>query len=146
MVRELNSHLRKKLIKLPDMVSKSTHTFLLIAATLVLTACAAVSHSPASVIPMTQSKPTAPVNLSKSLDIKFDTGYSRQVKQDSQWVHIGRIEQGDVYKPHQDVFTLEGAHIHEAYWVVKNGLLIGFYLPFEQGFSLLKQPVSVTFQ
>ena len=95
---------------------------------------------------MTQAEPSAPVKLSKSLDIKFDTGYARQVKQDSQWVRIGSIAQGDVYKPHQDVFTLEGAHIHEAYWVVKNSLLVGFYLPFEQGFSALKQPVPVTFQ
>ena len=86
------------------------------------------------------------MKLGKSVNIQFDTGYTRQVKQDSQWVRIGSIAQGDIYKPHQDVFTLEGAHIHEAYWVVKSGLLVGFYLPFEQGFSSLKQPISVTFQ
>jgi hypothetical protein len=35
-----------------------------------------------------------------------------------------------------DVFTIEGAHIHEAYLVVDAGdQLVGFYLPAEQAFS-----------
>lgn len=129
-----------------DTLTKSIHTFLLLAAVMFVASCAAVSHSPASITTMMQSEPTAPVKLAKPLDIEFDTGYSRHVNQNSQWVRIGSIEQGDVYKPYQDVFTLEGAHVHEAYWVVKNSRLIGFYLPFEQGFSALKQSVSVTFQ
>jgi len=128
------------------MPTKSIHTFLLLTVAIFVASCAGVSHSPASITPMMRTEPTAPVKLAKSLDIQFDTGYSRRVNQDSQWVRIGSIEQGDVYKPHQDVFTLEGAHIHEAYWVVKSNRLIGFYLPFEQGFSALKQPISVTFQ
>lgn len=79
------------------------------------------------------------------MEVELDTGYSRKLKAGSQWVHTGTISQGEVYKPYKDVFTLEGAHIHEANLVVSNDQLIGFYLPVERGFSPLARKVSLKF-
>jgi hypothetical protein len=31
------------------------------------------------------------------------------------WARVGRAEQGEVFKPVNGVFTIEGAHVHEAY-------------------------------
>jgi hypothetical protein len=84
--------------------------------------------------------------LAKPVEVRFDTGYSRSLKAGSQWMQIGRIPQGDVYKPYKDVFTVEGSHIHEAYLVVSNDKLIGFYLPYEKGFSSLQQSVLLTLE
>ena len=57
----------------------------------------------------------------------------------------GAIAQGTVYRAAQGVFTLEGANIHEAYLVLRGQELVGFYLPVEQAFSPLKDPVMLQF-
>jgi hypothetical protein len=50
------------------------------------------------------------------------------------WQKTGSIGQGDVYKRVGDVFTIEGAHVHEAHIVVSKQELVGFYLPVEKVF------------
>lgn len=108
-----------------------------------LAGCAVV-HSPARLTPVMSVSPAQ--TLGRQLDIVLDTGYSRTVKAGSQWQLVGNIIQGTVYRPLRDVFTLEGAHIHEAYLVVGNGKLVGFYLPAEGGFSPLKHPLEISLQ
>lgn len=102
---------------------------------------------PADFTPSTQAgqQSLKTKTLSHAADVQLDTGYSRALKAGSQWVHIGTVRQGDVYKPYKDVFTLEGAHIHEACLVVAEGQLVGFYLPVERGFSLLAKKVRLNF-
>jgi len=55
------------------------------------------------------------------------------------------VTQGEVFKPYHDVFTLEGTNVHEAYLVVSNNTLKGFYLPVERTFSPLNTQISLTF-
>jgi hypothetical protein len=43
--------------------------------------------------------------------------------------------QGNVYRTRDQVVTVEGSHIHEAYIVVTERSLVGFYLPVERTFS-----------
>jgi hypothetical protein len=106
----------------------------------VLAACAApISHSPAEMTAADQRR----VQLARQIEVRLDTGYVRTLKAGSQWIRIGKLPQGDAYKAYQDVFTLEGANVHEAYLVVAGDSLVGFYLPVERGFTPLKNKVSV---
>lgn len=104
---------------------------------LTLTACAAVRHSPARLQPPTLSGQPATRVLARETRITLDTGYTRALKAGGRWRAAGTVDQGDVYRPVGDVFTLEGAHIHEAWLVVRDGVLVGFYLPAEHGYSPL---------
>ena len=113
---------------------------------LLLTACAAsVAYTPASFTPITTTGQRAPVTLDRQIEVLLDTGYMRTLKADSQWTRMGVIGQGDVYKRQDAIFTLEGAHVHEAWLVVDADRLIGFYLPVERGFSPLKQAIPLSF-
>jgi hypothetical protein len=111
------------------------YIYLLLALT--LTACAAVRHAPARLQPLAMSDQPAPRILAQETRMTLDTGYTRTLKAGGRWRAAGTVDQGDVYRPVGDVFTLEGAHIHEAWLVVRNGLLVGFYLPAEHGYSPL---------
>ncbi len=108
-----------------------------------LGACAVV-QTPVSMSPLTPAAASFPNTLGKDLHIVFQTGYSRDIKAGSQWEHIGDVQQGQVFKPFKQVFTIEGAHMHEAYLVVSNGRLVGFYLPAEGSFSSLKQALAIS--
>jgi hypothetical protein len=83
--------------------------------------------------------------LAREIRVTFDTGYTRTLRAGSQWVRAGRLVAGQVYRPYRDVFTLEGADMHEAYLVVSGNRLIGFYLPVERGFSPLRNTLPITF-
>lgn len=114
-----------------------------------LAGCAAVTHSPAEMqagAATASPVPPVPRVLASQLEIEFDTGFHRTLLTGSQWQRVGSIAQGTVYQPNLDVFTLEGAHIHEAYLVVDKGTLVGFYLPAERGFSPLKRLLAIHFK
>ena len=107
------------------------------AVALTLAACAAVHHTPARLQPLVTADQPAPRMLAKEVVLTLDTGYTRTLKAGSRWRVAGDVDQGDVYRPVGNVFTLEGANIHEAWLVVRNGTLVGFYLPAEHGYSPL---------
>lgn len=67
--------------------------------------------------------------------IEVHTGYHRMIPAGSVWEAIARLPHGLAYKRRNGVFTLEGAHIHEAHIVIDNRTLVGFYLPVERAFS-----------
>jgi len=119
---------------------------MLLAASLCMlaSACASVSHTPATLTPLAAAPAGAPLTLRTAAEVHFDTNYSRRLAAGSQWLLVGTVAQGQVYKPHNDVFTLEGAHMHEAYLVVDKGRLVGFYLPAEGGFSPLMRKLDIT--
>ena len=76
--------------------------------------------------------------LTRSVRVPLSTGYSTTLRADTRWQSVGTVAQGEVYRTRDQVVTIEGAHIHEAYIVVKDRALVGFYLPVERTFS----PVS----
>ena len=109
-----------------------------------LTSCAiGVTYAPANITPIAAAGQRPLVTLDKQVDIQLDTGYTRSLKAGSQWMPVGAVAQGEVYKPYNAIFTLEGTHIHEAWLVVANHQLRGFYLPVERGFSPLKQKIDL---
>ena len=118
---------------------------LFLAVTLLLGGCtAAVRHSPVSLNPSATA--TAPVVLARGVVVTFDSGYARPINAGSRWALAGTVAQGTVYRPVGDVFTVEGAHIHEAWLVLDRDQLVGFYLPAERGFSPLRTPLSLHLQ
>jgi hypothetical protein len=111
---------------------------------LLLAGCAAsVTHTPANLTPVADTVSLSFVTLAQAVEIRLDTGYTRTLKAGSTWRRAGRIAQGEVYKPHNGVFTLEGAHIHEAWLVIADGRLAGFYLPVERGFSPIDRTIDL---
>jgi hypothetical protein len=108
--------------------------------------CAAVQHTPVQLQPVSATAMAGRLVLAKEVQLQLDTGYSRSLKQGSLWQPVGSLPQGTVYRPVNDVFTLEGAHIHEAYLVVQGQELVGFYLPAERGLSRLSHPQPIQVQ
>lgn len=86
------------------------------------------------------------MRLSDMLEVRLSTGYTTVLKAHTNWHVVGHVEQGMIYKTRDQVVTVEGSHIHEAYLVVKDGHLVGFYLPVEQTFSPLSEKVLLPLQ
>ena len=84
----------------------------------------------------------APLVLDEDLEVNLGTGYSRTLNAGVTWTNVGHISNGDVYKTDDQILTIEGSNIYEAYLVVKDDALIGFYLPVERAFS----PLHATFR
>ena len=73
--------------------------------------------------------------LTQAIKVKLGTGYSRTLKAGTTWNLVGKTEYGDVYRTKDQILTVEGSNIYEAFIVVSDGYLVGFYLPAEQTFS-----------
>jgi hypothetical protein len=82
--------------------------------------------------------------LARHALVRTGTGYDRVLAVGTRWRFAGEIPQGAVYRATQGVFTLEGANIHEAYLVLRDDLLVGFYLPVERAYSPLKDTVQLS--
>ena len=78
--------------------------------------------------------------------IHLDSGYERTINSGTEFVEFGMIKQGKVLKPTNAVFTIEGAHTHEAYLVLDNDRIVGFYLPVEKAFSPLSRATILPIQ
>jgi hypothetical protein len=115
---------------------------LLLSACLVIAVSGCAVQQLAAVMAPAES---AEYTLASAAELQLNTGYRRTLKQGSRWTRIGHLPQGDVYKPSTDVFTVEGAHVHEAYLVAEGGTLVGFYLPAEKSYSALDQKIKLHF-
>ena len=67
--------------------------------------------------------------------------YQRKLLKGTKWQMIGSVSDGMVYKSSDQVLTLECSNVHEAYPVVLENRLVGFYLPFEKGLVKLSNPI-----
>lgn len=118
-------------------------TFVL-AGLLLLAGCASeVTRHPVDLSPA-----SAPVRyvVITAIAVELDSGYTRTVAAGTELIEVGSISQGKVIRPTNTVFTVEGAHMHEAYLVLQNARLVGFYLPVEKSFSPLSRPVAFPLQ
>lgn len=103
-----------------------------------LAACAPeVVRRPTHLTPLTEGS-GGTIEILADMPIAVGPGYRRVISKGSVWTQIGRSGEGDVYKPIDRVFTVEGAQVHEAYLVLDGDRVVGFYLPVERAFS----PVS----
>ncbi|WP_112776050.1 hypothetical protein [Cupriavidus alkaliphilus] len=111
---------------------------------LALSACAPMIATVPSTIEVTQPSVAARhIQILSATTVKLDTGYSRTLPQRSVWSRLGRVPQGDVYRPIGTIFTIEGRQVHEAYLVIRDKTLVGFYLPGEQNYSPLSTAVPL---
>jgi hypothetical protein len=115
---------------------------------LALLACLAACASEVVRHPVELSSAAQPARyaVSSQISIELDSGYVRTVPPGTEFIETGAIGQGRVYRPASTVFTVEGAHQHEAYPVVKDARLVGFYLPVEKAFSPLSKSVAFPLQ
>ncbi|TAK83325.1 MAG: hypothetical protein EPO12_05775 [Aquabacterium sp.] len=118
--------------------------------TLLLAACLAACASEVRQLPAPfQSLPAAGqrISLSQEVEAMPESGYRRKIAAGSRFQHVGRISQGEVYKPIAGAaIVVEGRHMHEAWIVLNGGSLAGFYLPVEQSFSPVGTPVPFPFK
>lgn len=61
--------------------------------------------------------------------IRFDDAYGRMLRKGSQWQQVGRIKEGQVYAPVSGNFEIEGPQLRPAQLLMRDGYLVGFYLP-----------------
>lgn len=81
--------------------------------------------------------------LGQEAKIAIGTGYTTRLQSGTRWAQVGRLAQGDVFKTADQVVTVEAANIHEAYLVVKDGAVTGFYLPVERTFTPVNPPKPI---
>jgi hypothetical protein len=81
--------------------------------------------------------------VAHDVTVNLSTGYSRKLLNGSVWSAAGSVPQGDVYKPHDTVFSVEGLNVHEAYLVLSGSKLVGYYLPAEHAYVSQPHPVDV---
>ena len=73
------------------------------------------------------------------VNVDIGSGYHRILKKGTKWRPVGHLPQGDVYTTSDQVLTVEASNIQEAYIVIEQSALVGFYLPVEKTFSPLRQ-------
>jgi hypothetical protein len=114
-------------------------------AVLELVACAPeVVRQPTVLSAMTE-EPGATIEVLREASVAVGPmGYRRTIRQDSVWTRVGRVSQGEVYKPTNQVFTVEGTHVHEAYLVLDGDQVVGFYLPVERAFAPVPEEKKTT--
>ncbi len=81
--------------------------------------------------------------LVDEVHVSIGNGYSRKLNNETKWNYVGSIEAGDVYKTNDQILTIEASNIYEAYIVISEYNLIGFYLPVEKTFSPLSSPITL---
>ena len=59
------------------------------------------------------------------------------------WRYVGSVPEGAVYRPLNATFTVEAKHVHEAYLVLKDTQLVGYYLPVEGTISMFEAPTQL---
>jgi len=107
-----------------------------LASALALAACAPeIVRQPTQLTPVTEQAGGTIEILEDTSILVGPAGYRRVIGRGSVWTRIGRVVEGEVYKPVNRVFTVEGAQIHEAYLVLDGDRVVGFYLPVERAFS-----------
>ena len=84
-------------------------------------------------------------HTSAPIHVRLSTGYERAIPSGTEFIVFGKIPEGIILRPTSYVLTVEGAHVHEAYLVVDQNHIVGFYLPVEHAFSPLKERAAVDF-
>ena len=114
---------------------------------LFLFGCAARVVTEATQSPVYQDSQSAKfIQIVEEATVSSSAGYSRVIPSGSKWEYVGLVREGNVYKPIGHVFTIEGYHVHEAYLVISDKRLIGFYLPVENSFSSAKKKTLLKYK
>jgi hypothetical protein len=79
--------------------------------------------------------------LAEPINIKMDVWRNIALKKDTEWIYVGQINEGEIYKTNDQIVMLDGFNAFEANLVLSGNKLMGFYLPVEKTFTPLKYPV-----
>lgn len=106
-------------------------------------ACADVAQRPASQ-PQIQAGVPQTITISREQEVPVSGGFSRVLRGGTAWRYIGSLPEGAVYKPVDTVFTVQAFQsVHEAYLVLKDGMIQGYYLPAVRSISMSSSPVPI---
>lgn len=75
--------------------------------------------------------------------VTLPTGRRKAIPSRSLWQYSGSTPEGAIFKSTNLPFMLRDANTHEAYLVISNSKLVGFYLPGEQAFVQIEQPIAL---
>jgi hypothetical protein len=100
-----------------------------------------VEQTPVTLVSGIAAKPA--FVLEQDVPISVGYAYKRVLRKGTRWTYLGAIAQGDVYKTGDQVLTVEASNIHEAYIVVENRKLVGFYLPVERTYTPVVESKSL---
>jgi hypothetical protein len=80
--------------------------------------------------------------LKESVTIKAYNATPSVLNAGTTWFEVGYINQGDVYRTKDQVVIVNSFDVHEAYIVVKDSTVVGYYLPIENTF-IESEPMSI---
>jgi hypothetical protein len=103
-------------------------------------ACADLQVTPA---PLTKSDTADRYRLDQTVKGESSAGYTTTLASGSEWIIIGSIAEGDVYRPLSTSIAARAYDDSEAYLVVRVGNWVGFWLPVEEAYTPLKRPVPI---
>jgi hypothetical protein len=81
--------------------------------------------------------------LGSQVNVHLGTGFPTLLRKGTTWSYVGETEFGKVYSTKDQIVKVEASNIYEAYIVVSNRCLTGFYLPVEKTFSPLSRPLPL---
>jgi hypothetical protein len=100
-----------------------------------------VKQSPAQL--QKSQQPKTSWILPEKVAVPLESWSTTHLNANTTWDYVGSIEQGEVYKSKNQTITIWGSNTFEAYLVIKDGKLSGFYLPVEKTFSSLSKPLEI---
>jgi hypothetical protein len=116
---------------------------LIFVTSLILGCAAEVVRTPEQ---LTVSTQLAQIELTKLATIEMGPGNEKKLFTGSRWQSVGNIKQGEVFKPVGTIFSIQGANSHEAYLVLADKKIVGFYLPGDRAWSALSVPITLEYK
>jgi len=81
--------------------------------------------------------------LQTGLQPKLVSGWVSPLKPHTTWQKVGQTPQGDVYRTKDQILTVEASNLYQADMVVKDGEVIGFYIPTGLVFTPCSHPLKI---
>jgi hypothetical protein len=130
-------------------LSKSILLGLLQTAVLSLCLCGCafdVSHVKQTPAAFTSASDSPSFLLIREVKARLGTGFPTILRANTTWNQVGATEAGKVYATKDQVVKVEASNIYEAYIVVSNNCLTGFYLPVEKTVTPLSHALPLEIQ
>ena len=90
-----------------------------------------------------ESEASAFFVLKETVRVGIGTGFSTKLHKNTKWICVGFIPQGNVFNTRDQIVTVEGSNIFEAFIVMHTKYLVGFYLPVEGTYCPLNRPIKL---
>jgi hypothetical protein len=87
--------------------------------------------------------PQPPWTLRHAVSVYVGSGFSTDLKAGTRWTLVGHIAAGDVCQTRDQIVEVESSNMYEAYLVLNDSKIAGFYLPVEHSFVAARPPVAI---